>query len=180
MQSKPHLHNTETIEWGLPLLCCSWLCVHVSSSQWHIGGDRGQTGWPVVLKGKMRHCPAVVSSGWEACSNQDSPLFTSATEEWEAACGLRRDLPSPILWDPSMGFRGQMRCKSIKRGFVCRFQAHWGCLLCQSGAVNSKCIDFTFTDEKWKTMNWQTKSREKKDNFGRLLKLIALYLNEYN
>ena len=77
-------------------------------------------------------------SGCEWPSNQALP-FTAAG--LQRAAGLTSEGPAsplPVLWDPSTSFRGQMRCKSIKREFVCRSQSHWGWepLPCHSGAAN--------------------------------------------
>ena len=94
---------------------------------------------PVVLQGKCCIVPPLRSpSGCEWPSNQALP-FTAAG--LQRAAGLTSEGPAsplPVLWDPSTSFRGQMRCKSIKREFVCRSQSLWGSepLPCHSGAAN--------------------------------------------
>lgn len=97
-------------------------------------------------KGKCGIVPPLRSpSGCEWPSNQALP-FTAAglqraaglTSEGPATPPPYLSTPVPVLWDPSTSFRGQMRCKSIKREFVCRSQSLWGWepLPCHSGAAN--------------------------------------------
>ena len=104
-----------------------------------IGRDRLDKMSPLFCKGKCGIVPPQWSpSGCEWPFNQALP-FTAAG--LLRAAGLTSEGPAsplPVLWDPSTSFRGQMRCKSIKREFVCRSQSLWGWepLPCHSGAAN--------------------------------------------
>lgn len=82
---------------------------------------------PLFLKGRTAHCPPWNPSGREGPSNQTAVFHSERREGTE---------PSPYPRDPSVGFRGQMRCKSIKREFVSQSQTRWEPLPCHSGAAN--------------------------------------------
>lgn len=82
---------------------------------------------PLFLKGRTAHCPRWNPSGRERPSNQ-TPVFHCEQREGTQPC--------PYPRDPSVGFRGQMRCKSIKREFVSQSQTRWEPLPCHSGAAN--------------------------------------------
>lgn len=122
------------VTWSLSLL------LHTAfSNVTDIARDRPDKMSPLFCKGKCGIVPPLRSpSGCEWPSNQALP-FTAAG--LQRAAGLTSEGPAsplPVLWDPSTSFRGQMRCKSIKREFVCRSQSLWGWepLPCHSGAAN--------------------------------------------
>lgn len=108
----------------------------------HIASDRGQTLCPVVLKGKTLHCPPAAASGCEAWPNQTFPFqgfccVLHVPESWPLKRPCLQRSSGTLQWS----FRDQMRCKSIKSQFVCRFQPHWGSFPCHSGAVNFLLIN---------------------------------------
>lgn len=80
---------------------------------------------PLVLKRRTAHCPHWNPSGREGQSNQAAVFHCE-----------RREGTETYPRDPSVGFRGQMRCKSIKREFVSQSQTRWEPLPCHSGAAN--------------------------------------------
>lgn len=128
------------------------VCVHVSSSQWHIGGDRGQTGWPVVLKGKMRHCPAVVSSGWEACSNQDSPLFPFRLQSSERQPAVSEGTClHPSSGTPQWALEAKWGVSLLKGGLSADFKPIEGvCLVSQVQLIQNAS---TLPSHRWKVKN---------------------------
>lgn len=116
-----------------------WAFQTASHNITDITRDRQDKMSLLFCKGKCGIVPPLRSpSGCEWPSNQALP-FTAAG--LLRAAGLTSEGPAsplPVLWDPSTSFRGQMRCKSIKREFVCRSQSLWGWepLPCHSGAAN--------------------------------------------
>lgn len=99
----------------------------------------------LLLKGRTAHCPLWNPSGRVGPSNQ------AAVFQWERREGTKLNL---YPRDPSVGFRGQMRCKSIKKEFVSQSQTRWEPLPCHSGAANfpygSRSLMQSLNREAWK------------------------------
>lgn len=64
---------------------CECLSVHVTLIVTNIGSDRGQTGWPVVLKRKACHCPLQPLRARRHALIRAPPLQTAVKEQAAAS-----------------------------------------------------------------------------------------------
>lgn len=95
---------------------------------------------PVVSERETLHCSGRSPSGREGLANQmpvfPCSWFSGGKRELTSTSLIRMLRLSPPPRDPSAGFRGKMRCKSIKRVFVPQSMSQWESLPSHSGAAN--------------------------------------------